>query len=356
MSAFRKLVSLFKVLYQRASFFIQYKKIELAASYLKNIIRLASIRFWIGAMQRREIIVIALTEHIGDIVACEPVSYYVRINYPKAFVIWVVNKRYQELIIANKNLDDVLTVTGIGEWIYLKKKLGSNVQCFDLHLDRKPCSKYGLTLRNENPDNIDIYNYYFFGNLLQAFTRCAGLKVPDITPRLHIDTASLNVPQPPGRYIVVHAASNEDTRNWDARKWDTLAEKILDSYADIYIVEIGMQKVINSQNKRYQNYCDKLSLVQNAAIIKNAFFFIGIDSGFAHFANSYHINSLILIGHYRDFERYMPYSGYFEQYQNEMILYHNGNLKELDPAVVAERVSMRISPGNKVNNTLNEHY
>ena len=105
---------------------MSYIKIELVASYLKNVIRLAGIRFWAGLVQSRKIIVIALTEHIGDIVACEPVSYHIRGDNPHAYVIWVVNKRYKELVTANKNLNNVLTVTGIGEWIYLKKKLGKN--------------------------------------------------------------------------------------------------------------------------------------------------------------------------------------------------------------------------------------
>ena len=43
-------------------------------------------------------IAIGLVEHIGDIVACEPVVRHLRSIHPNAEISWVVNEGYRELI------------------------------------------------------------------------------------------------------------------------------------------------------------------------------------------------------------------------------------------------------------------
>jgi heptosyltransferase III len=307
-----------------------YIKSGLVTSLPVNICRLYISSFFFNTIKRRPLMVIALTEHIGDIVASEPVSYFIRQQQPNAYIVWVVNAGYSELLNGNININAVIKVTGLGEWIRLKKTLSSKIKLFDLHLDGKPCTKYNMLLDNPNPLGINIYNYYSFGNLLKVFSMVAGLNMPDISPKLHMSFAGVspNI-KLPLRYIVIHPSSNEETRNWNLQSWNDLIKNLLAEYPDVYIVEIGHKAVINNNSERYINYCGQLTLTGNAFIIANASYFIGIDSSFAHFANAYKINSSILIGYYRDFVNYMPYSGYFEETKKDTIIYHDAPLREM---------------------------
>jgi heptosyltransferase-3 len=95
------------------------------------------------------------------------------------------------------------------------------------------------------------------------------------------------------------------------------------------VVEIGLDQVIKTKSNRYLNYCSKFNLKQNSYIIKESLMYIGIDSGFAHFANAYKKESVIMIGQYRQFKRYLPFSGYFESFQDENLLYYDGELHNM---------------------------
>jgi len=55
-------------------------------------------------------IVIGLIEHIGDIVACEPVARYLKLNHPKDHISWVVRREFRELVDTNPYIDETITV------------------------------------------------------------------------------------------------------------------------------------------------------------------------------------------------------------------------------------------------------
>ena len=50
------------------------------------------------------------------------------------------------------------------------------------------------------------------------------------------------------------------------------------------------------------------SLQENAWIARNASLFVGIDSCFAHVANCFNIPSIVLLGTYKAFSFYTPFS------------------------------------------------
>lgn len=305
---------------------------------LKNLLTLFKIRI----LSNKKIIVIALTEHIGDIVACEPVSFYLRKKYPGDYIVWIVNSDYKDLLAGNKNLDNLLTVNNLGEWINIKPLL-DKVKVFDLHLDKKPCAQTGLVLSNPNQFNIDIHNYYNYGNILRAFSMVSGLDLPNIAPKLHFDNRIKISHKLPDNYIVIHAVSNEVARCWLPQSWDELVRQLLIEYPDIIIIEIGLKNIINLKSSQYLNCCGKLTFQECAAIIEKAVYYIGVDSAFAHFANSYKVNSAILMGRYRNFEMCMPYSGFFYENKEKNIINYNGLLKDLPVATVLTFIKNNIS-------------
>ncbi|MOA17479.1 hypothetical protein D3C78_1377400 [compost metagenome] len=67
--------------------------------------------------------------------------------------------------------------------------------------------------------------------------------------------------------------------------------------------------------------------------------FIGIDSSFAHFANALNIKGIILLGHYRAFKTYMPYTGYYTYSEGGKIINSEGAVSEIGSDLVKNEIS-----------------
>ncbi|RYY30497.1 MAG: hypothetical protein EOO04_04605 [Chitinophagaceae bacterium] len=288
-------------------------------------------------------ILINLTEHMGDIVAAEPISRQLRKDNPDARIIWVVNVKFTDLVLHNPALDNMLTVTCIAEWIVLKKLVGHRLTVHDLHLKGRSCRKYKLTNKNNNASGIDIFNYLDKGSLLDVFVKTAGLTYPDDdAPRFHLSRNAHDKVKLPYDYIVLHPLANDAERNWTAEGWNKLVEKLLQAHPHLHIVEIGLSSVISNNSSRFHDLTAKFSLQQLAYIIKGARLFIGVESGFAHFANALRTNSAVMIGYFQHYKRYMVYTGAFATGENCILHYHDGLLNEMTLAEFWPSVESRL--------------
>ncbi len=278
-----------------------------------------------------QIIGIGLIEHMGDIVACEPVSRYIRFKYPNAHIVWCVRKEYRELIDTNPYIDETLEVNCLTEWIALKEN-GIFDEVFDLHIHNRICPVCQIPLQN-NQGKIIVTgeNYYKIGNLLSAFSQGAGLPALAGKPKVYITEEikkkidKLNLPS---KFIVFHCKTNETSRDWKNSKWIELANQIKKKW-NVEIVEVGLDSVLAGGNVDFINLCGKLSILETAEVIKRALLFIGVDSGPAHLANAVGTFGIILLGHYRNFKRYMPFSGNYESGKNAAIIYADGPASEI---------------------------
>lgn len=300
-------------------------------SLIKNFVYIVlyKIRF-------KNLVWIHLQEHIGDIVACEPVSSYARNAYENAQIVWITKYNYKSLVVCNKNINHVLAVSCIFEWMILKKIIQNNkfhCKVIDLHIHNRKDSYFPIALNNPNSYSITLDNYYDFGSILESFSLAAGIPQLSTQPSFHFcKNPRKNVLE---KYIVLHCSSNESIRNWDSNKWLQLMEKlIIENYT---IIEIGLSNVIKTDNTKYKNYCGKKNFQDIAHIIAKAELFIGIDSGFAHFANSLKIPSVILLGRYRVFKKYMPYTGYFTENVNDMVIQYDGLTLDIPVNLVVEK-------------------
>jgi ADP-heptose:LPS heptosyltransferase len=166
--------------------------------------------------------------------------------------------------------------------------------------------------KTEGEPGLDINNYYNYGGLLKAFCLSADLTgLEDANPRLYIpeDTVKavdrFNLPE---RFIVFHARSIESERNWNDEKWAELLE-LLRNDLELFTVEIGLSAVLPSDSPRYLSLSGRTNLLELAEVIRRATLFIGVDSGPAHLANAARTPGVVLLGSYRSFPRYYPYSG-----------------------------------------------
>ncbi len=315
----------------------------LRSSLARNLIYLLKCILRIQLQRKyNKLIVINLTEHIGDIIASEPVSYHLRKLHPKAFIIWSVNKQYKELVLYNPNINAVMELTCLTEWIALKKIFNPFINIYDLHINGKRCATHRICSKNLKNPKINFSNYLDHGNLLQVGSMAAGINdMPDYSPKFHFRQQQ----QPrmiKQNYIVLHTLSNEHERNWSNRKWNELARRLFEKYPSIHIAEIGLTNVIESRSNRYHNLTAKLDLQEVAHLINSSIFFIGVESGFAHMANALSKNSVVLIGYFQNFRNYMVYSGGFARGENVKLLYYPGLVEKMDVEEVENTVDARL--------------
>lgn len=261
----------------------------------------------------RPLVVIVLVEHLGDIVACEPVIRHVRKADPRAFIVWVCLPAYRELLAGHPGLDAVLAVPCLGAWARARRWLVATRE-INLHFDGKECPYCRLPIPNPVGDlSITADTYYLGGRpLLAAFSRVAGLPALDEAPRLTVPgsaRAGVGHLGLPARYVVIHGRSNNSERDWLPERWGELVEAI-SRRLGLPVVEVGLAPVVPEPVPTgYRSVCGQLSLLETAAVIEGACLFVGIDSGPAHVANALGIPGVILLGRFRHFAAYCPYTG-----------------------------------------------
>ncbi len=322
--------------------------VRLYASFVGNYFRLYHIRTRLARQNPRpQLIAISLIEHMGDIVACLPVADYVRQQNPDAYILWIVGRRYRELVAAHPALNETIQVQCLTEWLLLQ-----NCHFFDeiieLHPDGRFCSTCWIRLNKTTGDRrVTIDNYYEFGKLQDSFCIGAGLPRLDRAPRLDIPASvaaridRLNLPE---KFIVVHTTSNESSRDWTPQRWHELVTRLLQAW-DGSVVEVGLVSGLDlRRDPRVLDLCGKLSILETGEVIRRAEAFVGVDSGPAHLANAVNVPGVILLGQYRAFQRYMPYTGPYEQAARADLLYADGPAATIPVERVYAALARRLMP------------
>lgn len=308
----------------------------------RSLARLQSIKASMRPGQR--LICIGLIEHFGDIVACEPVIRHVRARNPDAYLVWLVREPYRELVAFHPELDEVLLVTCMTEYSLLVEAEPAD-EFIDLHVNLRACTKFGFIHRKRRGDTtINVSNYYSHGGLMEAFCKSAGLPPLTEGPQLHLPStvrAEVDTLVPAGPFILIHASSNETARDWQTTRWVELIGSLA-SASGVGFIEVGLKPLVAGSVPGVVDLCGRLSLPQLAEVIRRSVGFIGMDSGPAHMANAFSRPSVILMGSYRAFDRYMPYSGFLHEHAKEMLIRWDGPAALIPVDVVAERVRRNI--------------
>ena len=323
-----------------------------------------SIYYWVTTYGRikisklfnpqRKHIAILLAEHFGDIVACEPLSREVKRIYPDAKVHWIVKKSYRELLDFNPHVDVIIEEYSVLYSMLLTKKNPFD-NFYNCHLSGLRRYDYlRKTLQNPLAISLNILtnNYFNYGNILEVFAKVAGLPAINEPPKIYIPEAVEKKIEKlifPNKIIVIHCHSNYSPKDWQVNFWEKLIADLLSSF-DYNIVEIGLESKLKVYHSGYYNFCGKLSLLETAEIIKKADFFIGIDSGPAHFANAVDTFGFLLFGKLGDFKNYMPYSGKYEAKTNVKFITKDGDpCSELEYDEVWNVISENINDKKTVN-------
>jgi ADP-heptose:LPS heptosyltransferase len=312
-------------------------------SFCRHYLELLWLRVRVR-MEGRQLIAIALVEHMGDIVAAEPVSRYARKRFEKALLVWIVQPAYRPLFEAFPSIDRVFTVNCLTEWILLRTTKIFDRQ-IDLHIRGRVCGTCQYPLAKEEGNaKINLANYYAFGNLLEVQCKSAGLPLLNDGPQLVIPSAlaaRIDKVGLPDRFVAIHCASNEETRDWVREKWNDLANLIFERLG-LIVVEVGIKPVIDDSTMGYRSLCGQLTMLETAEVIRRATLFVGVDSGPAHFGNAFSVPGVILLGHYKTFAKYCPYSGPYGKTDHENLVQTPGRLVDLPVEAVFNAVEARL--------------
>jgi len=292
----------------------------------------------------RKLVGVFLLEHIGDIVACEPIVRYLKKINPDAYIIWGVKKSYRGLVENNPHIDLTILIHCLSERLML-----TNSDLFDkiidLHFSDRYCSLCRKPLKNDHsPSKINLKNYFQYGSILSAMSQSAGLPAMDDQPAVYITEStirkvdSLNLPR---EFIVINCTSNAPEKGWPANKWIQLLSKIKDTIG-LPVFEIGTETFLDISLSLSQSLCGKLSILESAEVIRRAKLFIGIDSGPAHLANAVGTFGIIMLGNYLGFERYNPFSGGYRDGSKSVLLYATGSVETIQVNSVFAEVEQHL--------------
>jgi len=339
-----RLRDLFKMMYwsTRKDWRVCPHLLVILAGFAVNLARMRCL-----PLPRRRTVAIALVEHLGDIIAAEPVARFARQQYPDGHILWIARRPYTQIAARFASVDAVLPVTCLTEWLLLRA-VGVGAPTWDLHLKGRYCPRCQIPALKSGPAaTLDPANYYDFGNLLAVQCLSAGLPALTEGPRLPVAqdaSAAIKQLDLPARYIVIHCASNEPNRDWPSQRWVQLLEAILRE-TGVAVIEIGLRPIVVTRNEnRLRSLCGQLSIQQTAELIRGAALFIGIDSGPAHLANAVGAPGVILLGRYRGFVGHMPFSGPYATGENADIVRADGPMHSLPVTAVLAAARRRLDP------------
>lgn len=304
------------------------------------------IQLYIGIRLERifhPVVGILLAEHLGDIVAAEPIIDELRLKHPKARIVWIVRDIYKDLLAHHPHIDQVIVENSVLCSMWLTTNHPFN-DFYNLHMNElrfDPYFKRALFNAQAETVGLNKGNYYSRGNLLKGFYELCGLTYKQSKqPHLYLgEVATMHLPS---NYWVIHRKSNGIDREWKDESWIRLIEKAIETY-DVHVIEVGVSEGLKITHANFISLVGKTSISVMAKVIAGADFFLGIDSGPAHIANAFEITGLLLLGEYKNFKNHMPYSGAYEQGRATIYHYPNGSSAEIPEDLVWQQLS-KIKP------------
>ncbi len=282
---------------------------------------------------------ILLTEHIGDVIACEPVIGWAHDKAPNALVVWIIGTRYAELLRDHPRLDALFTVDSLAAIAPIIRSGALDV-AIDLHINRKPTDVPDVVhMKAWGDPSVDFDTYVSEGSLLRALTKAAGIEQFSQAARLYVPAsaqAKVDSLGLPSRFVVVHPTSNDPARDWPLDEWERLIDYVAEG-CRLPVVEVGLQPKIAQRASSVLSLAGRLSIMETAEVIRRAAYFIGIDSGPAHMANALRTPSLVLLGRFRGYD-WCPHEGFFREQADARLLRHKESVATLSAASVIDRL------------------
>ncbi|RXK48175.1 glycosyltransferase family 9 protein [Aquirufa rosea] len=291
----------------------------------------------------RPVVGVLLAQHLGDIVASEPIIPALNAKYPNAKVVWIIQKHFRPLLEQHPGLYRLITEENMLFSYFLCQWNPCN-HFFNLHLNElRKDPFFHIPLVNEKAYelNINIHNYYNQHNLLENFSQLAGLGLISGHPQIYLPKKKF-IPPFEGNYWLIHRISNDPCREWSYENWMKLVKMAIEEW-DVNIVEMGTSQGLEFDHPKFLSLVGKTTVEESLFLVQSADYFIGIDSGPTHCANAFQIPALIMLGEFADFKKYMSYSGAYQQGKLANLIYcEHGPAKDLSFEEVWQKIQNSI--------------
>ncbi len=285
-------------------------------------------------------ILIIQLKQLGDVLLSTPLAENVKHFYPDCTVHFLTTKMAKEIVINNPYIDKTLILyDGILNEFKMIKRVAN--EKYDAILDVQRTarskrislfSKAKTRVAFKGKHNKPFYNLEIveFTNGYTAFERldllkAIGIEKPKkILPRLYFPkeieekiTEYLkrrNI----DRYFVVSPTARKITKMWDLEEFGKLSETLSKRFNLKAIVTYGTppEKQFAIQCAKFTNNSHVLekpfSIMEFAALVKNAEFSLGNDSFASHVAVSQNTKTVVVCG---------PTSGWFPEIENVLLIY-----------------------------------
>ncbi len=274
---------------------------------------------------------ILLAEHLGDIVAAEPIIDALTHKFPNAKITWIIKPAFRALLENHPKIEWLIDEPSVLFSMYVTKNHPFDV-FYNLHMNELRSDAFFPGRFLENPKALELgltkANYLHHFNLLEVVSQLADLGKLGGYPHIYLEKGAKKTPVTKP-YWVIHRKSNAQMRDWQDSLWCQLLDQII-AENDVHVIEIGVIEPLSYQSPKFQSLVGKTSLSETLQIIRDAEFFIGVESGPAHIANAFRIPALILCGRFVNFDRYNVYSGAYQQDGIAQIVFNSkGTASEL---------------------------
>lgn len=289
--------------------------------------------------QPNKILIIRLSA-MGDIVMASPLIKCLRGRYPDAYICWLVQSEFAELLTTNSGLDDVITLPR-GDWRSLWKsrrwiqliremyRFGSELRQhrFDMVVDLQGLLKSGIwAWLSSARDRIGLGSKEGsavlmtriidrpngdkrIGSEYRHIARELGCYSDDYAMQIVLsnadeqNTVQLIIKHDLNRgYIVICPFTTRPQKHWVSGYWSQLAERLR--------LERGLKTIIlgGPENEATGdamarahpvamiNMAGKTSIRQAAAIINKATLLVGVDTGLTHMGIAFRIPTIAIFG------------------------------------------------------------
>ena len=311
-------------------------------------------------------LLIVLAEHLGDVIANEPIARYLKFRYPNRSIYWVIESRFREIVRYNPCLDGYIEVKSLKDCLAVTRSLKDDQKIvnlfFDGRLDNVANPKCVWYAKNRG---IGVNNYFLSDCLLSAMSQAAGMERLLLAPKFWVGDRYANLSkeevfQKVGladqikkiekergrcRIVLLQTKSNDQRKDWTKSKFSELTIDILKKYPDVIVAEIGKSHEVECKQVRFKSLDTLTDLQLIYQLIIRSDLFIGIDSSFMHMANAGMVRSISIMGTYElfgnVFNNYCPYSGRF--WEGVGITYIRANYNEKTSNVPEEAVMSAVT-------------
>ncbi len=250
----------------------------------------------------KKILIIRISS-IGDVVLSTHLPRLIKNKYPDAVVHLVTNNKVAPLLGNLKTIDKVISINSENRDLVTKEILNSD---YNVILDLQKNS-ISANLTAQYKGDLRVVNKYRKQKLEMVYLKKFPKETVHVGER-YLDTCrdlieddglGLDLGFTPysnnNKIIGIAPEAFHKTKRWSQDRYDELINRLINDGYEVRI--FGSDSVtLSNANRKAENYCGKLTLVETAEKISECDYFVSNDTGLMHIASACQIPILAIFG------------------------------------------------------------